>query len=103
MQMSSSRCQKSWESCAIATRGRCSQIYLWSLQRGEPSSEALEAIRKFAKLTGDLPALSAVDLRVLALAWMCEKEAKGGVGHLRTTPPPPGEQSTGAAVAARKR
>ena len=58
----------------------------------EPSSEALEAIRKFAKLTGDLPALSAVDLRVLALAWMCEKEAKGGVGHLRTTPPPPGGQ-----------
>ena len=61
----------------------------------EPSSEALDAIRKFSRLTGDLPALSAVDLRVLALAWMCEKEAKGGVGHLRTTPPPPGESRRG--------
>ena len=60
------------------------------LQTREPSGEALAAIKAFAKQTGDLPALSVVDQRVLALAWMCEKEAKGGVGHLRTTPAPPG-------------
>ena len=59
------------------------------LETREPSSEALDAVRRFAKLTGDLPALSAVDTRVLALAWMCEKEAKGGAGHLRVAPPPP--------------
>jgi len=62
------------------------------LETREPSHEALEQIRKFAKLTGDLPALSAVDKRVLALAWMLEKETKGGVAHLRTTPPPPRAQ-----------
>ena len=56
----------------------------------EPSGEALAAIKAFAKLTGDLPALSTVDMRVLALAWMLEKEAKGGVDHLRTAPIPPG-------------
>ena len=57
----------------------------------EPSSEALTAIKSFAKLTGDLPALSVVDLRVLALAWMLEKEAKGGIDHLRTEPAPVGQ------------
>ena len=62
------------------------------LETREPSSEAMDAVRRFAKLTGDFPALSSVDTRVLALAWMCEKEAKGGVTHLRTTPPPPGSQ-----------
>ena len=56
------------------------------LETREPSHEAMEAITNFAKLTGDLPGLSVVDKRVLALAYMCEKEAKGGVGHLRTEP-----------------
>ena len=45
------------------------------------------AVKEFARLTGDLPVLSTVDLRVLALTWMLEKECRG-VGHLRTTPPP---------------
>ena len=57
-----------------------------------PTCCPLLAVRNFAKLTGDLPALSAVDKRVLALAWMLEKETKGGVAHLRATPPPPRAQ-----------
>ena len=62
----------------------------FELETREPSQEALDVIRKFAKLTGDLPALSAVDIRVLALAWLLEKETKNGVEHLRTTPLLPG-------------
>eukprot|EP00900_Chrysochromulina_parva_P002872 jgi/Chrpa1/12586/Chrysochromulina_OHIO_Genome00019680-RA len=62
----------------------------FELETREPSQEALDVIRKFAKLTGDLPALSAIDIRVLALAWLLEKETKNGVEHLRTTPLPPG-------------
>lgn len=42
-------------------------------------------VTDFAKLTGDLPVLSAVDLRVLALTWMLQKEC-GGIEKLRTTP-----------------
>ena len=44
-------------------------------------------MKEFARLTGDLPVISTVDLRVLALTWMLEKECRG-VDHLRTTPPP---------------
>ena len=44
-------------------------------------------MKDFARLTGDLPVLSTVDLRVLALTWMLEKECRG-IDHLRTTPPP---------------
>ena len=74
------------------------------VQFREPSDESIAAVRAFAKLTGDLPVLSAVDLRVLALTWMLEKECRG-VAHLRTpTPraarrrraaPPPPPTSTG--------
>ena len=63
------------------------------LQTREPSGEALAAIKAFARQTGDLAALSVVDQRVLALAWMLEKECKGGVGHLRSSPAPPGANS----------
>ena len=59
------------------------------LETREPSGEAMAAIKDFARKTGDLPALSVVDLRVLALAYMLEKEAKGTIDHLRTTPAPP--------------
>ena len=71
-----------------ATRDRIAALP-FELEQREPSSEAVEAIKKFAKLTGDLPALSSVDTRVLALAWQLEKETKSGVGHLRTEPLPP--------------
>ena len=39
------------------------------------------AVKDFARLTGDLPVLSTVDLRVLALTWMLEKECRG-IDHL---------------------
>mmetsp|Transcript_18907 Transcript_18907/g.48335 ORF Transcript_18907/g.48335 Transcript_18907/m.48335 type:complete len:482 (-) Transcript_18907:321-1766(-) len=67
----------------------------FELETREPSSEATEAVRHFAKLTGDLPALSSVDLRVLALSWQLEKETKGGVQHLRSEPLPPGSGNRG--------
>lgn len=51
----------------------------------EPSDEALGAVTAFARKTGDLGALSTVDLRVLALTWMLEKQFNG-VAHLRTEP-----------------
>ena len=57
------------------------------LETREPSDEAMIAVSQFARQTGDLPVLSTVDLRVLALTWMLEKECHGGVAHLRTTPP----------------
>ena len=60
------------------------------LEVREPSEEALLAIKRFAKLTGDLPVLSSVDLRVLALAWMLEKQECDGTEHLRTEPLPRG-------------
>ena len=66
----------------------------------EPSDEAMAAVSRFAKLTGDLPALSTVDLRVLALTWMLEKEY-GGLDRLRATPAKgaPGASATSAAAA----
>ena len=68
------------------------------VQFREPSDESIAAVRAFAKLTGDLPVLSAVDLRVLALTWMLEKECRG-VAHLRTEPPPRGAPPPRAAAA----
>ena len=44
-------------------------------------------VTEFSKKTGDYGALSAVDLRVLALALSMEREAHGGdISHLRTEP-----------------
>ncbi|KAK9768421.1 20S-pre-rRNA D-site endonuclease nob1 [Basidiobolus ranarum] len=50
-----------------------------------PSDEALHAVASFSRKTGDYATLSAVDLKVLALAYMFEKE-EVGVEHLRTEP-----------------
>lgn len=44
----------------------------------EPTGEAVDFVVRFSKATGDFAALSRVDLRVLALAWMLEKETNGG-------------------------
>ncbi|KAH9515684.1 Nin1 binding protein [Bulinus truncatus] len=52
----------------------------------EPSADALQFVSAFAKKTGDYKALSAVDLKILALAYDLEKQFKG-TSHIRTEPP----------------
>lgn len=52
----------------------------------DPTPAALKAVAAFARKTGDYAFLSPVDLRVLALVYTLEAEAKGSVAHLRTQP-----------------
>ncbi|KAJ3334161.1 Nin1 binding protein [Blyttiomyces sp. JEL0837] len=47
---------------------------LYDIKTKVPSDEALAAVVKFSKKTGDYATLSATDLKVLALTWMLEKE-----------------------------
>lgn len=62
----------------------------------QPDEEAMSRVREFSRLTGDLHALSAVDLKVLALTWMLEKEAySGNLEHLRAKPVEVSEIDTG--------
>jgi RNA-binding protein NOB1 len=58
---------------------------LVDIQVKVPSEEALNAVIKFAKKTGDLATLSKTDLKVIALTWMLEKEA-GNLDSIRTEP-----------------
>lgn len=51
----------------------------------EPSHEAIARVSAFARKTGDYASLSAVDIKVLALTWMLEKECNGAT-HLRLDP-----------------
>ncbi|KAJ3001620.1 Nin1 binding protein, partial [Thoreauomyces humboldtii] len=62
----------------------------YDLETRVPSDESLAAVVAFAKRTGDYGVLSAVDLKVLALTWMMQKET-AGVDHLRTEPVPKGQ------------
>ena len=64
----------------------------FELELRTPSAEAMAAVRAFAEKTGDLRGLSLVDLRVLALAYMMEKEING-IKHLRTEPKKMGPRS----------
>ncbi|RKP25216.1 Nin one binding Zn-ribbon like-domain-containing protein [Syncephalis pseudoplumigaleata] len=50
-----------------------------------PTEEAMHAIIRFAKLTGDFAVLSMTDIKVMALAYTLEKE-RNGVDHLKTAP-----------------
>eukprot|EP00026_Physarum_polycephalum_P009360 Phypoly_transcript_09481.p1 GENE.Phypoly_transcript_09481~~Phypoly_transcript_09481.p1 ORF type:complete len:398 (-),score=109.51 Phypoly_transcript_09481:103-1296(-) len=59
----------------------------------EPTPAALKAVAAFARKTGDYAFLSAVDLRILALVYTLECEAKGSAAHLRTEPLKPGAVS----------
>lgn len=54
----------------------------------EPAPDALDAVIRFAKATGDYPALSRVDLQVLALARTLEVEGFG-MKNLREAPQEP--------------
>ena len=85
---------------AISEHAPCGDSLPVEVGNQRASTEALDAISRFAKLTGDLPALSAVDKRVLALAYMMEKEAKGSVEHLRTEPALPQERTPKAPLVA---
>ena len=58
----------------------------FELKVRDPDEASLKAVRRFARLTGDLGALSEPDLRVIALAYMLERDAHG-VAHLREDPP----------------
>lgn len=56
-----------------------------SLTQRTPTCEALDAAVTFARATGDYNALSRIDIRVLAVAWMLEKEVNGHK-YLRAEP-----------------
>ncbi|KAJ1455049.1 Nin one binding Zn-ribbon like-domain-containing protein [Pelagophyceae sp. CCMP2097] len=58
----------------------------FELKTREPSDAAMQFVVDFARKTGDLRALSIVDLKVLALTYMVEVEEAGESGHLRTAP-----------------
>ena len=64
----------------------------FELELRTPSNDAMIAVRAFAEKTGDLRGLSLPDLRVLALAYMMEKEING-IKHLRTEPKKMGPRS----------
>ena len=68
-----------------ATRGRAETF---RLRARAPSEEAVEAVKRFAVKTGDIHALSKVDLKLIALAYDLERVCHG-VEHLRTEPAPP--------------
>ena len=59
----------------------------FELKVQDPDPESIAAVRRFAKLTGDIGALSEPDVRCIALAYMLERVAHG-VAHLRTSPAP---------------
>eukprot|EP00897_Mesotaenium_endlicherianum_P001720 jgi/Mesen1/1576/ME000134S00696 len=59
----------------------------YDLKIREPSEEALKAVMKFARATGDLHTLSAPDVKLIALTYTLEAEAHG-TGHIRKSPPP---------------
>jgi len=56
-----------------------------NLKIKEPDDDSLKKVTEFSRKTGDFVSLSRVDLKVLALTYMLEKEANG-VEHLRTEP-----------------
>jgi RNA-binding protein NOB1 len=59
----------------------------FELKVRDPDEESIKAVRRFARLTGDLGALSDPDVRCIALHLTLEKEAHG-LAHVRSEPPP---------------
>ncbi|KXZ44204.1 hypothetical protein GPECTOR_71g565 [Gonium pectorale] len=70
-------------------RDRQSRAFLsslpFSLDVREPSEESVKAVQRFARETGDIHSLSAVDLKLLALTHTLELVAHGSA-HLREHP-----------------
>lgn len=77
-----------------ATKQRL-QVLPYTINYRVPSPEAVKIISDFSKLTGDYPSLSAVDIKVLALTYMLEKEHVG-TDHLCKKPKCIEVQGTGA-------
>ncbi|XP_077983472.1 RNA-binding protein NOB1-like [Glandiceps talaboti] len=67
-----------------ATKKRLA-VLPYEIQYREPSSEHILTVREFAKKTGDYPSLSAVDIRLMALAYQLTKEHIG-IDHLKSEP-----------------
>mmetsp|Transcript_30836 Transcript_30836/g.77098 ORF Transcript_30836/g.77098 Transcript_30836/m.77098 type:complete len:484 (+) Transcript_30836:49-1500(+) len=61
------------------------QMLPFEIEVKEPSDEAIARVSAFARKTGDYAALSAPDIKVLALTWMLEKECNGA-HHLKLEP-----------------
>jgi len=53
------------------------QVLPYDLKLKEPLQENIQFITKFSKATGDYPSLSAVDIRLMALAYQLTKEHLG--------------------------
>nr|XP_054770430.1 LOW QUALITY PROTEIN: RNA-binding protein NOB1-like [Lytechinus pictus] len=62
-----------------ATRQRLS-VLPYDIKFREPSSECIQIVTDFARKTGDYQSLSAVDIRVIALAYQLTKEIVGTDG-----------------------
>jgi RNA-binding protein NOB1 len=60
----------------------------FDIETQEPTEDSMQAVVAFARSTGDLHALSAVDMGLIALARSIEVEYYGS-SHLRTRPAPP--------------
>ncbi|KAL4235177.1 Nin1 binding protein [Mactra antiquata] len=67
-----------------ATKQRL-QVLPYELVYREPSAEAIKRVTEFSKKTGDYRNLSAVDLKVMALAYQLEKEFVG-TDHIKLEP-----------------
>jgi len=59
-----------------------------ALSTSEPSEASMDAVRRFASKTGDVHALSRVDMKLIALAYDLEARCHG-VEHLNTEPAAP--------------
>ncbi|CAL1535676.1 unnamed protein product [Lymnaea stagnalis] len=73
------------ESIDRTTRQRL-KVFPIDINFKEPSGDALLFVTSFAKKTGDYRVLSAVDIKVLALAYDLEKQFRG-TDHIRKEPP----------------
>ena len=62
------------------------QVLPYEIKVKEPEEEDLQFVIKFARKTGDFASLSKTDLKVIALAVCMERESKGSVDHLKTSP-----------------
>lgn len=61
------------------------QTLPFPIETAEPSEDAVKAVLKFARATGDIHSLSRADVRLIALAYTLECKAHGA-GHLRAEP-----------------